>query len=165
MRVLFPAVAFQVENESALVNEMTHTAGYPKPTKRRAGPPPQPLRGLVAAVSVPRQIRRQSVRFGAVGLRVQSPVFGAAVEISEGGLRLESTTPLVVAGSYLFRLNHGVRFLDLPGRVAWCRPVRLEVSARGRRTVYQAGVELRLAEPDRQWRAALAERAGVAEGV
>ena len=73
--------------------------------------------------------------------------------------------PLVVGGSYVLRLNHGARFLNLPGRVAWCRPVRLEVTARGRRTIYQAGVELRRAEPDPRWRAALAERAGVAVGV
>lgn len=163
MRVPFPAIAFQVERKR-LVSEMTHTAGYPQPTDRPAGPLQQPSGGPGAAAALPREFRRNA-RFGATGLAVQSPVFGTAVDVSARGLRLESTEPLVVGGRYAFRLNYGVRFLNLPGRVTWCRPQRLEVTARGVRKIYQAGVELCRSVPDRQWRAALAERAGVAVGV
>ncbi len=144
---------------------MTHTAGYSQRTDRQAGPPLQPARGLPADVSLSREIRRRQVRFGASALRVQSPVFGAAVEISAGGLRLESVAPLVVGGNYVFRLNYGTCFLNLPGRVAWCRPHRVEITEQGGRTIFQTGIELHPGEPGARWRAALADRAGVAVGV
>jgi hypothetical protein len=144
---------------------MTHTAGHPQRTDRPAGPPQPPSHGLAAEASLAPEIRRRHVRFGARALPVQSPVFGAAIEISDGGMRLESTAPLVVGGSYTFRLAYGARYLNLPGRVAWCRPHRLQITERGSCTIYQAGVELRRREPDRQWRAALAERAGVSLGA
>ena len=80
-------------------------------------------------------------------------------------MRLESVSRLVVGADYVFRLNYGARFLNLPGRVAWCRPHRIEITERGTRTIYWTGIELSPSEPDPRWRAALADRAGTAVAV
>ena len=109
--------------------------------------------------------RRRQVRFGVRQLLTHSPVFGRAVEVSASGLRLESHATLPVGGDFVFRLNYGARYLNLPGRVAWCLPHRVEATALGLRTIYQAGIELRPGDADASWRAAMADRAGVAVGV
>lgn len=144
---------------------MTRTAGYPQRTPPRPAPDLSPRHEPAASVSLPQEIRRRQARFAADALHVQSPIWGAAVEISAAGMRLESCSDLAVGCDYVFRLAYGARFLNLPGRVAWCRLHRIEVTARSARRIYQAGIELRGGKLDRSWRAALAHRAGVAVGA
>jgi hypothetical protein len=104
------------------------------------------------------------MRFGCRTLLVQSPLFGQVIEVSAGGMRLESSLELIVCRSYIFRLASGADFLNLPGRVTWCRLQRVEVTRRGSRRFYQLGIDLDLGESASRWRTAVADRAGVALG-
>jgi hypothetical protein len=126
---------------------------------RQAGHPERNPFGRRWDASERADTRRGQLRFAARALEVQSPVFGQAVELSAGGLRLESRSRLVTDARYVFRLSYGTRFLNLPGRVAWSELHRVETSERGRRAVYQTGVELDCGEVRSRWHAALADRA------
>ncbi len=109
--------------------------------------------------------RRREGRFTARRLQVQSPAFGQVVDVSEGGLRLESGSKLVAGADYVFRLNRGALFLNLPGQVVWCRLDRVEITTRGAIGIYQAGVELDPRTPGRSWRQTIADQSGAALGV
>ena len=135
-----PVAAFQVETGKP-VSEMTHTTTEIGAKRRRAEPFP-PIRTLPAEASRLFAPRRCRARFAAHGLRIESPVFGRAVDVSPRGLRIESPAQLAVGAGYVFRLNHGCRSLHLRGRVAWSRLDRFEATRAGNRPVFQAGIEL-----------------------
>ncbi len=144
---------------------MTHTSGHTHTGIRQVDAAARPERLHPAATSLLLQPDRREVRFGVRGLLTHSPVFGQAVEVSASGLRLESYSALVVGGRYVFRLNYGARFLNLPGKVAWSRLARFEPTSQGRRAVHEAGIELDAGQDERRWRSALANRACVALGA
>lgn len=144
---------------------MTHASGQTQANSWHAVVPPRPAPPPPADVVLPLPSRRRRVRFGVRGLQVQAPVFGRVIEASERGLRLESPSPLVPGSAYVFRLSYGSRFLELPGRVVWSRLDRFEGTRRGPRAIFHAGIELEPGEAEPGWRAALAERAGVALGA
>jgi hypothetical protein len=144
---------------------MTHAAGQTLTNSWHAVVPLRPGSTLPPDVALPLASRRRWKRFGVRGLQVQAPVFGRAVEVSDRGARLESPSPLVAGRDYVFRLNYGTRFLDLRGRVAWCRLDRFEPTPRGPRAIFRAGIELGPGEAGAGWRSVLADRAGVALGA
>ncbi len=134
-------------------------------TERRDRPTSRPERrpfGRPWGASQLPDTRREQLRFATRTLEIQSPVFGRAVEVSAGGLRLESCSQLVTDARYVFRIAYGARFLNLPGRVAWSLLHRIEISEAGRRAIYQTGVELDCDEASSPWPAAFANRARVA---
>ncbi len=144
---------------------MTHASGQTQTNSWHTVVPPQPGSPLPADVALPLASRRRWKRFGVRGLQVQAPVFGRAVEVSDRGARLESPAPLAAGCDYIFRLHDGTRFLDLRGRVAWCRLDRFERTPRGSRAIFRAGIELGPGEAGAGWRSVLADRAGVALGA
>lgn len=144
---------------------MTHTTRQIELSDSQTGQVDNPRNGLRGSELRLEEPRRRQMRFACSQLQVHSPVFGWAVELSAGGLRLESPATLLVGARYVFRLNYGARFLNLPGRVVWCRHVRTEITERGARLISQVGIELQPGDSSSSWRAALANRANMALGI
>ena len=107
-----------------------------------------------------REPLRRHTRYGTRNLQIESPVYGWAVNISESGLCLESLTELVDGGEYVLRLRYGSSFLNLPGRVAWSRLDRTEMTRKGGIKVYQTGIELGLEESGKAWIEAVEQLTG-----
>ena len=98
-----------------------------------------------------REPLRRHTRYATRNLQIESPVYGWAVNISESGVCLESLSEPVNGAEYVFRLRYGSQFLNLPGRVAWSRLDRTEMTRRGGVKVYQSGIELDLEESHASW--------------
>ena len=122
---------------------------------------PGPRTTLTQVALQSRDSLRRHSRYGTRNLQIDSPVYGWAINISESGLCLESLSELPTGAGYVFRLRYGANFLSLPGRVAWCRPVRTEMTRQGGVKVYQTGVELTLEESSASWLDAVEQLAGV----
>ena len=91
----------------------------------------------------PRTERRRHLRHGVSGLRAHLPVAGRVVNASVGGLALEATGRLTPGWSYAFKLGEGRRTIRIPGRVAWCRPLRTQPAPDGASLpVFAIGIEL-----------------------
>ena len=116
---------------------------------RRHFPGPRTTLTQVALQS--REPLRRHTRFLSRNLQIESPVYGWAINISESGLCLESLAELVTGAEYVLRLRYGARFLSLPGRVAWCRLDRTEVTRKGTVEVFQAGIGLALEGSGEAW--------------
>lgn len=93
-----------------------------------------------------REPLRRHTRYATRNLQIDSPVYGWAINVSQSGLCMESLAELVTGAEYLFRLQYGSRFLSLPGRVAWSRLDRTEMTRKGGIKVFQTGIELALEE-------------------
>lgn len=133
-------------------------SGAPGWLARRRFPGPRKILSQVALES--REPLRRHTRYATRNLQIESPVYGWAINVSESGLCLESLSELVSAGRYVFRLRYGARFLSLPGRAAWCRLDRTEMTRKGGVKVYQAGIELALEESGEAWLGALERLTG-----
>lgn len=73
-------------------------------------------------------------------VRVEVPIRGQIVDLSESGLGIESSQPLEVGRRYAFRLKTRRARPEFLGEVRWCR---LESFGSGQNDpVYRAGVEL-----------------------
>ncbi len=108
-----------------------------------------------------REPLRRHTRYGTRNLQVESPVYGWAINLSESGLCLESLGELVAGAEYTFRLSFGSSFLSLPGRVAWCRLDRSEMTRQGSVEVYQTGIEVAPEVSSETWLDAVGRLTGV----
>ena len=116
---------------------------------RRRFPGPRTTLTQVALQS--REPLRRHTRYATRNLQIESPVYGWAINVSQSGVCLESLSELVTGAEYVFRLRYGSKFLSLPGRVAWCRLDRTEMTRKGGVKVFQAGLELGLEESGELW--------------
>ena len=121
---------------------------------------PGPRTTLTQLALESREPLRRHTRYATRNLQIESPVYGWAVNISQSGLCLESLVELVGGAQYVFRLSYGSSFLNLPGRVAWCRLDRTEMTRKGEVKVYKAGIELVLEESDDSWLEAVEQLTG-----
>lgn len=103
---------------------------------------PRPAATLPEIPLASREPLRRHTRYATRNLQIDSPVYGWAVNISESGLCMESLAELVNGAQYVFRLRYGTQFLSLPGRVAWSRLDRTEMTRKGGVQVFQSGIEL-----------------------
>ena len=122
---------------------------------------PGPRTTLTQVALQAREPLRRHTRYATRNLQIESPVYGWAINISRSGLCLESLSELVDGARYVFRLRYGTRFLNLPGRVAWARLDRTEMTRKGGIEVYQAGIELGLEESGQVWLDAVERLTGV----
>ena len=77
------------------------------------------------------------------GLTLRNPVAGQVVDISAGGLGIESLRPLNLRVEYPFSLSAGAKNTRVQGEVRWCRLVgttRLESGEPS--PIYRSGVAL-----------------------
>ncbi len=125
---------------------------------RRDFPGPNTTLTQVALQS--REPLRRHTRYATRNLQIESPAYGWAVNVSQSGLCMESLSELVSGARYVFRLRYGARFLSLPGRVAWCRVDRTEMTRKGGVKVHQAGIELALDESGEAWLEAVEQLTG-----
>ena len=125
---------------------------------RRQFPGPGTTLTQVALQS--REPLRRHTRYATRNLQIESPVYGWAINISESGFCLESLGELVTGAEYVFRLSYGSRFLSLPGRVAWCRLDRTEMTRKGSVKVFKTGIELALEGSSEAWLDAVEQLTG-----
>ena len=107
---------------------------------------PGPSTTLTQVALQSREPLRRHTRYATRNLQIDSPVYGWAINVSESGLCLESLAELVTGAEYVFRLRYGSQFLSLPGRVAWSRLDRTEMTRKGGVKIYQTGIALALEE-------------------
>ena len=125
---------------------------------RRHFPGPHTTLTQVALQS--REPLRRHTRYATRNLQIESPVYGWAINISQSGLCMESLSKLVRDARYVFRFRYGTQFLNLTGRVAWCRVDRTEMTRKGGVKVYQAGIELALKDSGESWLEAVEQLTG-----
>ncbi len=101
------------------------------------------------------RLRRRHRRFPTTRIRIDSPVPGTVLNISESGIALEMHGKLMVGNSYFFRLRHGSRILTVPGTVEWCRMTATRTDECEATPVFRAGVAFADSRSSRAWRDAL----------
>ena len=107
-----------------------------------------------------REPLRRHTRYATRNLQIESPLYGWAINVSQSGVCLESLSELVTGAEYVFRLRYGSKFLNLPGRVAWSRLDRTEMTRKGGVKVFQTGIELGLEESGELWLEAVEKLTG-----
>jgi len=73
-----------------------------------------------------------------VGL--EGPIKGLIVDLSEGGLGVESSQPLEVLKRYVFRLKSGRARPEFLGEVRWCRLESVGSGDGKKAPIYRAGI-------------------------
>ncbi len=101
------------------------------------------------------RLRRRHRRFPTSQIRVDAPIAGTVLNISESGIAVETEGKLMVGNSYFFRMRHGSRILTLPGTVEWCRMTATQTEEGESALVYRAGVAFAESRSSRAWRDAL----------
>ncbi len=101
------------------------------------------------------RLRRRHRRFPTSQIRVDAPIAGTVLNISESGIALETSGKLMVGNSYIFRMRHGSRVLTLPGTVEWCRMTATRTEEGESALVYRAGIAFAESRSSRAWRDAL----------
>jgi len=79
--------------------------------------------------------RRKVERVG-----LEGPIKGLIVDLSEGGLGVESSQPLEVLKHYVFRLKTARARPEFLGEVRWCRLEEVGSGDGKKPPVYRAGV-------------------------
>jgi len=74
------------------------------------------------------------------GVSLEEPIKGLIVDVSEGGLGVESSQPLEVLRRYAFRLRTGRARPEFLGEVRWCRLESVGSGDGKKAPVYRAGV-------------------------
>ncbi len=77
----------------------------------------------------------RSIRVG-----LEGPIKGQIVDLSEGGLGVESSQPLEVLKRYVFRLKSGRARPEFLGEVRWCRLESVGSGDGKKAPVYRAGI-------------------------
>lgn len=94
--------------------------------------------------------RRSSRRISGHYLRFYSPVPGTILNLSDGGMCLETFVKLTPGASCAFRIRHRSRIVTLRGEVRWCRLQSSIASSNGKTlSLFRAGMVFskRLAGP------------------
>lgn len=87
--------------------------------------------------------RRDYRRHDVANLRLQTPITGDVINTSTFGMALQTNESLNVGWSYPFRMRYGEKVIRIPGKVQWCRLVRLlRVDEHEFLPVFRLGVEL-----------------------
>ncbi len=111
-----------------------------------AGPAVEPMieglsEALATAGAADRDERRADDRLAVRNLRVTAPVGARVVDVSGGGMGLETIEQLAAGTGAPFELVEAGRRLEIPGRAVWCRMVRtLRTESGDRVPVYRVGV-------------------------
>lgn len=69
--------------------------------------------------------RRGHRRHAVANLRVKGPVSGEVLNTSHLGMAIQTNDSLTVGWSYAFRMRNGAEVIRIPGKVQWCRLVKL----------------------------------------
>ena len=87
--------------------------------------------------------RRQHRRHAVSNLRLSGPIRGDVLNTSSRGIAVQTNESLTVGWSYAFKMNHGGELIRIPGKIQWCRLVRLmRVDDDEYLPVFRMGVEL-----------------------
>lgn len=110
----------------------------------------------VSELQTDRQPVRREPRFSTRSLIVDAPVTGRVLNVSERGIAIESMERIKVGHEYLFRVRSVHKYLNVPGRVEWCRMTGTRTDSWGQQAaVFRAGVALADSISTRAWRSAL----------
>lgn len=69
--------------------------------------------------------RRHHQRHSIANLKLKTPVTGEVLNASHLGMAVQTNESLKVGWSYAFRMRYGADVIRVPGKVEWCRLVRL----------------------------------------
>lgn len=87
--------------------------------------------------------RRQHQRHSIANLKLKTPVSGEVLNASHLGMAVQTNEGLKVGWSYAFRMRYGSDVIRVPGKVEWCRLVRLlRVDENEFLPVFRLGVSL-----------------------
>lgn len=84
-----------------------------------------PLQQIVDGSSDEASERRDHPRHLVANLRLNTPVAGEVLNASHLGMAVQTNESLKVGWSYAFRMRYGPDVIRVPGKVEWCRLVRL----------------------------------------
>jgi len=87
--------------------------------------------------------RRQHRRHAVSNLRLNGPIRGDVMNTSPTGIAVQTNESLRVGWSYAFKMKHGTEMIRIPGKIQWCRLVRLmRVDENEYLPVFRIGIEL-----------------------
>lgn len=87
--------------------------------------------------------RRQHRRHRVSNLRLSGPISGDVLNTSPTGIAVQTNESLRVGWSYAFKMKHGTEMIRIPGKIQWCRLVRLmRIDDEEYLPVFRMGVEL-----------------------
>jgi hypothetical protein len=87
--------------------------------------------------------RRRHRRHTVSNLRLAGPVRGDVLNTSPMGIAVQTNESLRVGWSYAFKMKHGSELIRIPGKIQWCRLVRLmRIDDDEYLPVFRIGVEL-----------------------
>jgi hypothetical protein len=106
----------------------------PRLEARAKTPPPPP------ETEAERRLHR---RHAVSNLRLSGPISGDVLNTSPTGIAVQTNESLRVGWSYAFKMKHGSEMVRIPGKIQWCRLVRLmRVDEEEYLPVFRMGVEL-----------------------
>lgn len=87
--------------------------------------------------------RRAHRRHAVSNLRLSGPILGDILNTSPTGIAVQTNESLRVGWSYAFKMKHGTEMIRIPGKIQWCRLVRLmRIDDEEYLPVFRMGVEL-----------------------
>ncbi len=87
--------------------------------------------------------RREHRRHAVSNLRLSGPIRGDVLNTSPTGIAVQTNESLRVGWSYAFKMKHGSDLIRIPGKIQWCRLVRLmRIDDEEYLPVFRMGVEL-----------------------
>ena len=87
--------------------------------------------------------RRHHRRHAVSNLRLNGPIRGDVMNTSPTGIAVQTNESLRVGWSYAFKMRHGSEMIRIPGKIQWCRLVRLmRIDDNEYLPVFRMGVEL-----------------------
>lgn len=87
--------------------------------------------------------RRQHRRHAVSNLILNGPIRGDVMNTSPTGIGVQTNESLRVGWSYAFKMKHGSEMIRIPGKIQWCRLVRLmRIDDNEYLPVFRIGVEL-----------------------
>jgi hypothetical protein len=87
--------------------------------------------------------RREHRRHAVSNLRLSGPIRGDVLNTSPTGMAVQTNESLRVGWSYAFKMKHGSDLIRIPGKIQWCRLVRLmRIDEEEYLPVFRMGVEL-----------------------
>ncbi len=87
--------------------------------------------------------RREHRRHAVSNLRLSGPIRGDVLNTSPTGIAVQTNESLRVGWSYAFKMKHGSDLIRIPGKIQWCRLVRLmRIDEEEYLPVFRMGVEL-----------------------
>jgi hypothetical protein len=85
---------------------------------------------------------RSHSRRAVEGVLLETPIRGQIIDLSEGGLGVESGRPLEVNRQYVFRLKTKHGRPEFRGEVRWCRLKSIGAGNGSTAPIYRSGIAL-----------------------